>query len=193
MLGSTFDFLRELDATGLKPKPDAPPGICPECCRELCSCSGPAGRDRRFRYNAKRLGRCVGCGGESRPGLTQCQSCTDRQNAIRRARWKARKAAGLCARCPNKAEPGRTRCRWCSRAVSRKRGHKVQRARQPGTGAGSPWTPEEDALLRQAAETNRETGRIPGGRLAALAEELGRTFGAVRQRAAAIGAKSRSG
>ena len=62
-------------------------------------------------------------------------------------------------------------------------------------GRGKPWTPEEDALIRAAAEATSDFGLGgPAGRaarrLADVAERIGRTVDAVRKRAQRIGAVS---
>ena len=58
------------------------------------------------------------------------------------------------------------------------------------------WTEAEDAAIRQAAALNRTAGEGIGGRgrngrLRAVADAHGRTYGAVRNRAIRIGASSR--
>ena len=57
---------------------------------------------------------------------------------------------------------------------------------------GRLWTPEEDALLHEAAANRREGARHgqPGSRMRALAERLGRSYDAVLGRASTIGARS---
>ena len=67
-------------------------------------------------------------------------------------------------------------------------------------GRGRPWTEFEDERIRKAARENAEQGigwhgiretRITySQRLRKLAEELGRTYAAVRKRASRLGAKS---
>ena len=61
------------------------------------------------------------------------------------------------------------------------------------------WTEREDAAVRDAAELNRRIGAIGGrlggrgrhGHLRAVADAIGRTYEAVRCRAARLGAASR--
>ena len=63
------------------------------------------------------------------------------------------------------------------------------------------WTEREDAAIRDAAERNRRIGAIGGsgglggrgrhGRLRAVADAIGRTYEAVRCRAARLGVASR--
>ena len=188
---STADFLARLDATGMRPQPKPARGVCPDCRRELCACSTAAGRERRYRYNCKRRGRCR-CGDQARPGMTECQPCADRRAEELRRRRAERKAAGRCVRCPNQAAPGRAWCRWCLEGMARRRRGGVTTAGRPaGSGARTRWTPAEDDRVRQAAADNQRLGYVPGGRLPALAAELGRTLRAVRQRAVLLGAKSR--
>ena len=58
---------------------------------------------------------------------------------------------------------------------------------------GRLWTPEEDALLHEAAAANRRDGARhgqPGSRMRDLAERLGRSYDAVLGRASTIGARS---
>ena len=74
-------------------------------------------------------------------------------------------------------------------------------------GRGRTWTPAEDAAIREAAARTRqhgitgfELGDIQAGRrhmddpyrneLRQVARQIGRTYAAVRQRAARIGARS---
>ena len=57
------------------------------------------------------------------------------------------------------------------------------------------WTEAEDEAIRSAAALNRDDdkgigGRGRSGRLRAVAEALGRSYGAVRNRAVRIGATS---
>ena len=57
------------------------------------------------------------------------------------------------------------------------------------------WTEAEDEAIREAAALNRHAdkgfgGRGSSGRLRAVAEALGRSYGAVRNRAIRIGASS---
>ena len=59
------------------------------------------------------------------------------------------------------------------------------------------WTEDEDEAIRNAAAVNRVTGEGVGGRgrcnsrLSDIARALGRSYGAVRNRAMRIGAYSR--
>ena len=59
------------------------------------------------------------------------------------------------------------------------------------------WTDEEDQAIRDAAMENRVTGKGVGGRgrrnsrLRAVAATLGRSYGAVKNRAIRIGAYAR--
>ena len=58
---------------------------------------------------------------------------------------------------------------------------------------GRLWTPEEDALLHEAAAANRRDGTrstATGSRMRALAERLGRSYDAVLGRASTLGARS---
>ena len=60
---------------------------------------------------------------------------------------------------------------------------------------GRRWTPEEDRAVLDVAELNRRIGSIGGrgrhGRLLAVADAFGRTYEAVRCRAARLGVTSR--
>ena len=61
---------------------------------------------------------------------------------------------------------------------------------------GRRWTPAEDQAIRDAAAKNVYAGEGIGGRgrngrLRGVASELGRSYGAVRNRAIRIGATSR--
>ena len=58
------------------------------------------------------------------------------------------------------------------------------------------WTEAEDAAIREAAALNRTAGewvggRARAGRLRAVADTYGRSYGAVRNRATRVGAHSR--
>ena len=59
------------------------------------------------------------------------------------------------------------------------------------------WTEDEDEAIRAAASENRDAGKGFGGRgrrisrLRDVASEIGRSYGAVRNRAIRIGAHSR--
>lgn len=58
------------------------------------------------------------------------------------------------------------------------------------------WTPAEDALVSGAVAANREGGlllpggRFHAGRLAHVARQIGRSYGAVRKRAQRLGERS---
>jgi len=61
------------------------------------------------------------------------------------------------------------------------------------------WTENEDEAIRAAAAENRDAGEWIGGRgrrisrLRDVASEIGRSYGAVKNRAIRIGAYSRAG
>ena len=75
-------------------------------------------------------------------------------------------------------------------------------ARKGGVMAGRPWTAAEDNAIREAAAANadwrrgivnrdnKRAGDAYERRLAKLAQEIGRSCGAVRTRASRIGARS---
>lgn len=58
-------------------------------------------------------------------------------------------------------------------------------------GARRPWLRHEDRAILEAAEANRMLGQRPGNaRLREVAEQIGRPYSSVRNRAARIKARS---